>query len=200
MQGTCVASMTCPPQQMHTYRNLPSFSSSFSLSLLPYFHVITHVIYTIASSIYEQGSEINPYRKLITHHHHHANNLSFLHTLTITILFLRPSTTLSSVFHHQSFTPPSPRGQASTSCCRYWCKQGPQLKLHARCYTESGVSFWKVSFLKTNMAQFKNFLFQKQNSCLLRQSFWLFFFLFFFLRFAKTLIQCLCFNREILWF
>lgn len=158
----------------HTETFLPFHLLSL-LSLLPYLHVITHVIYTIASSIYEQGSEINLYRKLIAHHHHHANDLSFLHTLTTTILF--PSTTLS-VFHHQSFTLPSPRGQASTSCCRYWCKQGPQLKLHARCYTESGVSFWKVSFLKTNMAQFKIFLFQKQNSCLLRQSFWLFFFCF----------------------
>lgn len=79
----------------HTETFLPFHLLSL-FSLLTYFHVITHVIYTIVSSIYEQGSEFNLYRKLIAHHHHHANNLSFLHTLTITILF--PSTFNNSLF------------------------------------------------------------------------------------------------------
>lgn len=182
----------------HTETFLPFHLLSL-LSLLTYFHVITHVIYTIVSSIYEQGSEINLYRQLIAHRHHHANNLLFLPTLTITILF--PSTFNNPLFCFPSsvlYTVLSSRTgeyillpllvQAGSTI------KAPRKMLH-----------WKWCFILESQlfenqhgSVQKNFV--SKTKLMSSPTIVLTFFFFFFLRFAKTLIQCLCFNREILWF
>lgn len=140
--------------------------------------------------IHELGSETNLYTQLQAHHLH-ARNLSFPHTLTISTLF-------PSAFNKHLFC--SWSSVLRTVLPPLLVRAGSTIKAPCKTLHWNWCFILQNQLLENQHGSVQNvFVFKKQNSCLLRQSFWLFFF-FFFLRFAKTLIQCLCFNREILWF
>lgn len=134
-----------------------------SLPLHTFPNVYTHLSFTIH----------HPYTDKISPQLTQEKVVGFTH-LAVTIYFtfqniaLSISSLISSAFWQHSpsfisflvlymFNCPVLWGQVKTSCCLDGRKQCPQLQLHARCYTEKFhcVSFWKVSFKKTNMAQFK---------------------------------------------
>lgn len=148
MRGTYVASMTCPPyQQIHIQEPSFHFVSflSFSYLLIQSLSSFSWCKPSIVSFVNERGSDISLYIKLTAHYLNRKTIFLFHMLEPFHFLSVRLSTTISSLSHHQSISSvshrqsfaPRTRGRSSTSCR----KQDPQLKLHARCYTESGVSF-----------------------------------------------------------
>lgn len=137
VQGKQVAPFSCPPQHqkhvVHTYRNL-FISSPFPYVLLP---SIT-LTWFLPSFIHLWARyHINLYRKLMEFIILHWRSISVpKHSFISLYSFLFSLHPPSLIFFNQSFTLSYPSGQVNTSCCLYWCKQRPQLKLHARCYTE----------------------------------------------------------------
>lgn len=184
-----------------TYTNHPFFSSPFSLFppyLLTQSSSSVSWCKTVVSFVSEQASDVSPYTEL-TAHDLHANSLfpTYLNPLDsffpsslnvhLFVFSIVSSSHRPPMRTGRSVPLPLPLRAGSTI-------QAPRKMLH-----------WKWCFVLESQllenqhgsVEKKCFcLFPKQNSCLLRQSFWLVSFL----RFAKTLIQCLCLNREILWF
>ena len=88
----------------------------------------------------------------------------FFLNITLSISSLPHLFSLQSTFfyfHWQvlyTFTRPVPHDRFIHHCCLNRCERCPQPQLHARCYTEKIHSEKSVFFLKTNMAQFKNWI------------------------------------------
>lgn len=159
--------------KMHIQKPSFLFSLLPLVPLLPFFHFIFLVIHTIVAFIHKLGSQTNlntQFRFIIF-----MPSIFFpLHTLTISTLFFLSSTTIFSAPHRQSFAP-------RKSLHWKWC-----FILQSQLLENQHGSVQNVfCFKKTKLMSSPTIVLTL---------------VFFFSWFAKTLIQCLCFNRDILWF